>query len=218
VSEATTPVQGSAPQAAGSSQAAQSPQGKASNSGPIVWIDCEMTGLDNTKDALVEIACIVTDADLNELDQGVSLVVAPPASALENMGDFVENMHRESGLLPEITGGVSAAEAESAVLEYVKAHVPQPGKAPLAGSSVHVDRLFLAREMPELDGYLHYRIVDVSSIKELSKRWYPKAYFTSPTKTGNHRALGDIRDSIAELRHYRRTVFQPATTGDSAAE
>jgi oligoribonuclease len=184
--------------------------------GPLVWVDCEMTGLDLGADALVEIACVVTDADLEPLDDGIELVIRPPQQALDQMSEFVTEMHRESGLLPLITAGVGVAEAEEAVLEYVQRHVPDARKAPLAGSSIYVDRGFLARDMPRLDSHLHYRVVDVSSIKELVRRWYPKVYFQSPEKTGNHRALGDILDSIAELRYYRSTVFE-ATPGGSGA-
>lgn len=181
--------------------------------GPLVWVDCEMTGLDLTVDALVEIACVVTDADLQPLDDGVSLVIRPPDAALEQMSDFVTGMHRESGLLPLIPDGVPLADAEEAVLGYVRQHVPEARKAPLAGSSVYVDRGFLARDMAQLDAHLHYRVVDVSSIKELVRRWYPKVYFQSPEKTGNHRALGDVLDSIAELQYYRTTVFDGAPLG-----
>lgn len=189
-----------------------------SQRGPLVWVDCEMTGLDLGADALVEIACVVTDADLQPLDDGIDLVIRPPQPALAQMSDFVTAMHRESGLLPLIDGGVEVAQAEAAVLEYVQRHVPEARKAPLAGSSVYVDRGFLARDMPHLDAHLHYRVVDVSSIKELVRRWYPKVYYQSPEKTGNHRALGDIHDSIAELRYYRSTVFEATPGGSSAGQ
>lgn len=177
---------------------------------PIVWIDCEMTGLDPVADALVEVACIVTDAELNALDDGVSAVIKPPDSALTGMDDFVTNMHRKSGLLPLIPEGVAVEAAEQLVLDYVRTHVPTPRKAPLAGSSVYVDRGFLARQMPTLDEHLHYRLIDVSSIKELAKRWQPRLYFKAPEKTGGHRALGDIQDSIEELRYYRTVMMTPA--------
>lgn len=177
--------------------------------GRLVWIDCEMTGLDLACDALVEIACVVTDADLQPLDDGVSLVIRPPDAAMEGMSAFVTAMHTASGLLPLIGQGVELDQAEAAVLEYVRSHIPVPRRAPLAGSSVYVDRGFLARDMPALDGYLHYRLVDVSSVKELVRRWYPQVAAALPGKTGNHRALGDVLDSIAELRHYRRQVFVP---------
>lgn len=187
-------------------------------SGPLVWVDCEMTGLDLGRDALVEIACVVTDADLQPLDEGVSMVIRPPQDALEQMSAFVTEMHRASGLLPLIPSGMDVADAEAAVLAYVQRHVPEARKAPLAGSSVHVDRGFLARDMPLFDGHLHYRIVDVSSLKELVRRWYPRVYFNAPEKTGNHRALGDVHDSIAELRYYRGAVFNgPAQPLNSAA-
>jgi oligoribonuclease len=175
-----------------------------------VWVDCEMTGLSLRADALVEIACIVTEADLTEVDSGLSIVIKPDdPAALEQMEQVVVDMHTASGLLAEIPGGVSLAEAEQQVLDYVTSHVPEARKAPLAGSSVYVDRGFLARDMPRVDAHLHYRLVDVSTIKELAKRWYPRAYFASPEKRGNHRALGDIRESIAELRYYRDALYVP---------
>ncbi len=175
-----------------------------------MWVDCEMTGLSLRADALVEIACIVTEADLTEVDSGLSIVIKPDdPAALEQMEQVVVDMHTASGLLAEIPGGVSLAEAEQQVLDYVTSHVPEARKAPLAGSSVYVDRGFLARDMPRVDAHLHYRLVDVSTIKELAKRWYPRAYFASPEKRGNHRALGDIRESIAELRYYRDALYVP---------
>jgi len=181
-----------------------------------VWIDCEMTGLDLAKDQLVEIAAVVTEADLTELDAGVSVIIRPDdLSVLDGMEQVVVDMHTASGLLDEIPGGVTLAEAEEQILAYVRQHVPEPRKAPLAGSSVYVDRGFLARDMPELDAHLHYRLVDVSSVKEISRRWYPRVYFNSPEKRGNHRALGDIRESIAELRYYRDAVFVPLPGPDS---
>jgi oligoribonuclease len=183
----------------------------------LVWIDCEMTGLDPKFDEIVEIACIVTDAELNELDEGITLVVKPGEESFAGMDDFVVNMHTVSGLIEEIPLGIDLADAEQQVLAYVKTHVPEARKAPLAGSSVYVDRGFLANYMPELDAHLHYRLVDVSSVKELTRRWYPRVYFASPEKKGNHRALGDIRDSISELRFYRDAVFVPAPGPDSDA-
>jgi oligoribonuclease len=183
----------------------------------LVWIDCEMTGLDPKFDEIVEIACIVTDAELNELDEGITLVVKPGEESFARMDDFVVNMHTVSGLIEEIPLGIGLADAEQQVLSYVKTHVPEPRKAPLAGSSVYVDRGFLANYMPELDAHLHYRLVDVSSVKELTRRWYPRVYFASPEKTGNHRALGDIRDSISELRFYRDAVFVPQPGPDTDA-
>ena len=183
----------------------------------LVWIDCEMTGLDPKFDEIVEIACIVTDAELNELDEGITLVVKPGDESFAGMDDFVVNMHTVSGLIEEIPLGIALADAEQQVLAYVKTHVPEARKAPLAGSSVYVDRGFLANYMPELDAHLHYRLVDVSSVKELTRRWYPRVYFASPEKTGNHRALGDIRDSISELRFYRDAVFVPQPGPDTDA-
>jgi len=183
----------------------------------LVWIDCEMTGLDLEVDELVEIAVIITDYDLNPVDGGLSIVIKPDASALENMGEFVRAMHTESGLIEEIPNGVSVAEAEYEVLEYILKHVPEEQKAPLAGNSIGTDRSFLAKYMPRLDGHLHYRNVDVSSIKELAKRWYPRAYFNAPAKNGGHRALADILESIRELQYYRRAIFV-ADPGPSSQE
>jgi oligoribonuclease len=185
----------------------------------LVWIDCEMTGLDLDKDALIEVAVLVTDAELNVLGDGIDVVVAPPAAdlpgLLAGMVEVVREMHTSSGLLAELADGIPMAEAEERILAYVREHVPEPGRAQLAGNTVGTDRGFLARDMPTLEGHLHYRIVDVSSIKELARRWYPRAYFNAPKKTGNHRALGDIRDSIAELRYYRETIFVPQPGPDS---
>ena len=178
-----------------------------SNTDRLVWIDCEMTGLDPESDEIVEIACIVTDAELNELDAGISLVVQAGEAAMAGMDDFVVQMHTHSGLLPEIAGGITLSDAPSQVLRYIQGHIPEAGKAPLAGSSVYVDRGFLARHMPDVDAHLHYRLIDESTLKELARRWYPRVYFAAPEKGGNHRALGDIRDSIAELRYYRDAVM-----------
>jgi len=183
----------------------------------IVWVDCEMTGLSLTTDALIEVAALVTDFELNQLGDGVDLVVKPPPEALDQMDDFVRNMHTSSGLLDELAAGITLAEAEAQVLAYVREWVPEPAKAPLAGNSVGTDRGFLARDMPELESHLHYRIIDVSSIKELSRRWFPRAYFSSPKKAGGHRALADIRESIAELRYYREAVFVAPPGPDSEA-
>jgi oligoribonuclease len=184
----------------------------------LVWIDCEMTGLDLVNDALIEIAALVTDFELNVLGDGVDVVVKPPAAALAQMQDVVRRMHTASGLLDELDAGMTLAEAQSAVLHYVREHVPEPRKAALAGNSVGTDRAFLARDMAELESYLHYRIVDVSSIKELVRRWYPRVYFASPVKGGNHRALADIEESIEELRYYRAAVFvaPPGPDSDTA--
>lgn len=181
----------------------------------LVWIDLEMTGLDLDRHVIVEIACIVTDADLQPLDEGVSYVVSATEAELAHMDDFVINMHTVSGLLPEIPQGMGLADAEQLVLTYVQSHVSEARKAPLAGSSVYVDRGFLAKYMPTLDAYLHYRIVDVSSVKELTRRWYPRVYFASPPKEGNHRALADIVDSIKELAYYRSAVFVPGDGPDT---
>ena len=179
------------------------------NADRLVWVDCEMTGLDLRSDALIEIAVLVTDFDLTVLGDGVDLVIRPPDAALVSMSQAVRTMHTESGLLDRLAEGTTVQDAEDAALAYVRAHVPDVRKAPLAGNSVHVDRAFLARDMPTFESALHYRNVDVSTIKELSRRWFPRAYYASPEKTGNHRALGDIEDSIRELRYYRRTVFVP---------
>ena len=181
----------------------------------IVWVDCEMTGLSLTTDALIEVAALVTDFELNQLGEGIDLVISPPAEALEQMDDFVRNMHTSSGLLDELAAGIPMAQAEEQVLAYVREWVPEAAKAPLAGNSVGTDRGFLARDMPELESHLHYRIIDVSSIKELSRRWFPRAYFSSPKKAGGHRALADIRESIAELRYYREAVFVAPPGPDS---
>ncbi|CAM3612961.1 oligoribonuclease [Isoptericola cucumis] len=181
----------------------------------IVWIDCEMTGLDLRADALVEVAAVVTDSELNVLGDGVDVVIAPPAEALEQMNDFVRQMHTTSGLLTELAGGVTLAQAEETVLDYIREWVPEPGKAPLAGNSVGTDKMFLDRDMAALVGHLHYRIVDVSSIKELARRWYPRVYFASPKKDGGHRALADILESIDELRYYREALFVPQPGPDS---
>ncbi len=181
----------------------------------MVWIDCEMTGLSLRDDALIEVAALVTDSELNVLGEGVDIVIAPPAEALETMPEVVREMHTSSGLLAELTGGTTLADAEQRVLEYVRGYVKEPRRAPLCGNSVGTDRGFLARDMPTLEEHLHYRIVDVSSVKELARRWYPRAYFNSPTKNGNHRALADIRESIAELRYYREAVFVPQPGPDT---
>ncbi|WP_101254689.1 oligoribonuclease [Streptomyces barkulensis] len=181
----------------------------------MVWIDCEMTGLSLSEDALVEVAALVTDSELNVLGDGVDIVIRPPAEALDTMPDVVREMHTASGLLDELAGGTTLEDAEQRVLEYIRKYVPEPGRAPLCGNSVGTDRGFLMRDMPTLEDYLHYRIVDVSSVKELARRWYPKAYYNSPEKSGNHRALADIRESIAELRYYREAVFVPGPGPDS---
>ena len=173
----------------------------------IVWIDCEMTGLDLEKDALIEIAVIVTDADLNPLGEGVDIIIKPPTGF--TMSEFVTNMHTESGLIKELESGTSLEAAQTEVMAYITTWVPEARKAPLAGNSVGMDRLCIARDLPLLDAHLHYRIIDVSSIKEIARRWFPRSYFASPKKSGNHRALGDIQDSLNELRYYREAIFAP---------
>jgi oligoribonuclease len=175
----------------------------------LVWIDCEMTGLDVGVDELVEVAVVVTDFDLTPVDDGFTIVIKPDQSALDNMGEFVTAMHRESGLLDEIPNGVSLAEAEYEVVEYILKHVPAGQQAPLAGNSIGTDRAFLAKYMPRVDAHLHYRNIDVSSIKELCRRWFPRIYFNAPPKNGGHRALADILESIRELDFYRRAAFVP---------
>ena len=175
-----------------------------------------MTGLDLEADALIEVAALVTDFDLNVQGQGIDLIIKPPAEALDQMNDFVKDMHEKSGLTRELDFGITLEEAEERVLAYIKEWVPEPRKAALAGNSVGTDRAFLARDMPELESWLHYRIIDVSTIKELARRWYPRAYFNAPVKCGGHRALADIRESIAELRYYRAAVFVPQPGPDSA--
>jgi oligoribonuclease len=190
----------------------------ASENDRLVWIDCEMTGLDLAVDELVEIAVVVTDFDLRILDPGFAIVIKPDDSALASMSEFVTEMHRSSGLLDEIPGGVTLADAEFQVLEYIQRFAPVEGKAPLAGNTIGTDRMFIARFMPRVDHWLHYRNVDVSSIKELSRRWFPRAYIHAPAKDGGHRALADILESVRELAYYRRAVFvpDPGPTSDVA--
>ncbi len=173
----------------------------------IVWVDLEMTGLDVEKDAIVEVAVVVTDSELNPLDEGIDLIVRPPAEAVEQMNPTVRTMHTTSGLLGELEGGLTLEETSRKVMRYIRKHVPRAGKAPLAGNSVGTDRMFLERYLPAVTNHLHYRIIDVSSIKELARRWYPRAYFASPEKNGGHRALADILESIDELRYYRAVLF-----------
>ena len=168
-----------------------------------------MTGLDLAVDALIEVAVLVTDGELNVLGDGVDVLIKPTDAALDAMGDFVREMHTKSGLLDALGGGTTMADAEAQVLAYVREHVPAVRKAPLAGNTIGTDRMFLARDMPQLEGHVHYRNVDVSTIKELARRWYPRAFYNSPAKTGNHRALADIMESIEELRYYRDAVFVP---------
>ena len=184
----------------------------------LVWIDCEMTGLNLATDALVEVAVLVTDGNLNVLGDGLDLLIAPPAAALEQMNDVVLEMHTKSGLLDDLKAAtLTMAEAEQQILDYVKTYVPLPRKAPLAGNTIGTDRSFLARDMPELEAHVHYRNVDVSSVKELAKRWFPKAAYNTPAKNGNHRALADIQESIEELRYYRDAIFVPLP-GPSTSE
>jgi oligoribonuclease len=185
----------------------------------LVWIDCEMTGLDLRSDALIEIAALVTDADLVPFGEGVDLVIHASDEALANMPDVVRDMHERSGLTEEVrASAVTMAEAEKLVLDYLREHIPEGRSAPLCGNSIATDRGFLARDMPELDGFLHYRMVDVSSIKELCRRWYPRVYYAQPEKGLAHRALADVKESIRELEYYRRTAFvpMPGPTSDEA--
>lgn len=182
-----------------------------------MWIDCEMTGLDTRSDVLVEVAAVVTDSELNVLDEGVDVVIRPPAEALAQMGDVVREMHTASGLLEVLDDGMTLAEAETVVLDYIRRWVPEPRKAPLAGNSVGTDKAFLEVGMPALVEHLHYRVIDVSSLKELARRWYPRIYFGSPAKHGGHRALADILESIDELRYYRAAMLVPAPGPDTAA-
>ena len=181
----------------------------------LVWIDCEMTGLDIRADALIEVAALVTDFDLTVLGEGVDIVIKPPPEALDQMVPFVREMHTTSGLLEELDDGTTLEDAEAQVLAYVRQHCADGSRPPLAGNTVATDRAFLARDTPELEAFLHYRIVDVSSIKELSRRWFPRAYYNAPAKNGGHRALADIRESIEELKYYREAMFVPPPGPDS---
>lgn len=184
----------------------------------LVWIDCEMTGLDLEKDCLVEVAVVITDSELELVDAGLDVVIKPRPDSLANMGDYVTNMHTESGLINEFDNGLDLKDAEQVILEYIKRFIPTAKSAPLAGNSIGTDRMFLNKYMPELDQHLHYRNIDVSSIKELSRRWYPRVYFQLPKKAGGHRALADILESIQELKYYRKTVFVdlPGPSSDEA--
>jgi oligoribonuclease len=186
----------------------------------LVWIDCEMTGLDLGSDLLIEVAALVTDSELNVLGEGVDIVIGATAEQLERMPDVVREMHASSGLTDEVlASSVTVREAEEKVLAYLKEWIAEPRKAPLCGNSIGTDRGFLTRDMTELDAFLHYRMVDVSSVKELARRWYPRAYFNSPQKAGGHRALADIHESVQELKYYRSTIFvpQPGPSSDEAA-
>jgi oligoribonuclease len=186
----------------------------------LVWIDCEMTGLNPEADCLVEVAVVITNSELEILDEGFDVVIKPREDSWQNMNDFVRNMHTESGLINEVADGVSLEEAEQLVLDYIKQFVPNAKEAPLAGNTIGTDRMFLNRYMPELDNFLHYRNIDVSSIKELTRRWYPRVYFQMPKKEGGHRALADILESIQELRYYREAVMVPlpGPTSDEAKQ
>jgi oligoribonuclease len=181
----------------------------------LVWIDCEMTGLDLRADALIEVAALVTDFELNVLGDGIDIVIKPPGEALEQMDPFVRTMHTTSGLLEELDDGTTLEDAQDQVLAYVKEHCVTDSRPPLAGNTVATDRAFIDRDMTDLASFLHYRIVDVSSIKELSRRWFPRAYYNAPAKSGGHRALADIRESIEELRYYREAVFVPPPGPDA---
>ena len=183
----------------------------------LVWIDCEMTGLNPDLDCLVEIAVVITDSELNVVDDGIDLVIKPRTDSLAQMNDFVRDMHTTSGLINEFADGLDLADAEKQVLDYIQRFIPDAKDAPLAGNTIGTDRMFIAKYMPQVDAHLHYRNIDVSSIKELSRRWYPRVYFQLPKKTGDHRALADILESIKELRYYRETVFV-GLPGPSSAE
>ncbi len=184
----------------------------------LVWVDCEMTGLDLRRDALIEVAALVTDPDLNILGDGVDVVIHADDQLLAGMVDVVRQMHEKSGLTEEVRAStVSLAEAEDLLMAYITAVVPEPGSAPLCGNSIATDRGFLARDMPRLDAHLHYRMIDVSSIKELCRRWFPRTYYGQPPKGLAHRALADIKESIRELEYYRRTVFVPLPGPDVEA-
>jgi len=185
----------------------------------LVWIDCEMTGLDLQRDALIEVAVIVTDADLAPVDNGLDIVIHAADDVLSEMLPVVQEMHASSGLTESVRqSSTTLGEAERLVLDYVRSHVPEPRTAPLCGNSIATDRGFLARDMPDLDAYLHYRMIDVSSVKELARRWFPRVYFAQPAKGLAHRALADIRESIQELAYYRRTLFvaEPGPTSEEA--
>jgi oligoribonuclease len=184
----------------------------------LVWIDLEMTGLDTERHVIVEIACVVTDSELELVDDGIDIVVHQDAAAMAGMDDFVRKMHTKSGLLPQIEAStVDLATAGARVLDYIKGHVATAGQAPLCGNSIGVDRRFLDKGLPEIDQYLHYRSIDVSSLKELCRRWYPEVYRGRPSKKETHRALDDIRESVAELRYYRATMLREAPAAPPAA-
>ncbi|WIK64866.1 oligoribonuclease [Gleimia hominis] len=174
---------------------------------PLVWIDCEMTGLDLEHDALIEVAVVVTDSQLNIVDPGIDVLIKPSDAALDHMGDFVRKMHTSSGLLEDLADGIDMEQAQAQVLQYIKRFVPRKGKGLLAGNTIGTDKMFLERDMPEVIDHLHYRVVDVSSLKELAKRWFHRTFEEAPEKHGGHRALADIRESIQELEYYRRVLF-----------
>src|SRR3712207_2967010 len=191
----------------------------AESAGHLVWIDCEMTGLDLSKDRLVEVAVLITDSELNVLDPGLDLVISAPGADLDGMTDVVAEMHAKSGLTDAVRAStLTLADAEQQLLAYVKRFVPERRAAPLCGNSIGTDRVFLARDRPERDDHRHYRRVDVSSVKELARRWFPRVYFAQPPKGLAHRALADIIESVRELAYYRRTLFVPAPgpSGDQA--
>jgi oligoribonuclease len=191
----------------------------AEREGRLVWIDCEMTGLDLRRDALIEVAAIVTNPDLEPLDEGIDVIIHAHDDILDTMVPFVRDMHASSGLTEAVRASTTnLGDAEKLVLDYVKSHVPEAKSAPLCGNSIATDRGFLSRDMPELDDHLHYRMIDVSSLKELAKRWYPRVYQSQPEKGLAHRALADIRESILELAYYRQTLFvpPPGPTSDEA--
>lgn len=185
----------------------------------LVWIDCEMTGLDLDHDALIEVSVLVTDGDLVALDPGIDIVIHTSDELLDGMAEVVRDMHAHSGLTDEVRAStVALADAEQQVLAYIKQFVPERRTAPLCGNSIATDRGFIARDMPELDDHLHYRMIDVSSVKELARRWFPRVYYAQPKKGLAHRALADIKESVRELDYYRRTVFvaDPGPTSDEA--
>jgi oligoribonuclease len=185
----------------------------------LVWLDLEMTGLDIRRHVIVEIAALVTDSALEPLDAGIDVIVHQPPEALAEMDDYVRTMHTKSALIPAIEASTTPlTEAGEQVLEYIRAHVPEPGTAPMCGNSIGVDRRFLDAQLPELDQYLHYRSIDVSSFKELCRRWYPAAYKKRPGKTEKHRALADVEESIAEMRYYREAMLRPAPTAEPPGE
>ena len=186
----------------------------------MVWIDCEMTGLELEIDELVEVAVVITDSELNPVHEGFDVVINPSKAAMDHMGEFVTNMHTSSGLITEIPNGIPLLSAEQLVLDYINKHVPENSKPPMAGNSIGTDRAFIAKYMPKIDERLHYRNIDVSSFKELARRWFPRVYFNSPTKDGGHRALADIKESIRELDYYRHAllVAAPGPTSEQAGK